>query len=414
MAKTNQDSLLAVNTDKSTFAVPRNLLFVIMFLLIALVVVVFAIQAAMGPPPRPQVSLKPEAITNAQPGVEVIDAIAAEQTESGKKIVPPSKPAQDNLPPVPTPFPEVGAKGHVDLPDPASAQARAATMESDAVARELLIRNSPIMALSDNGMDSVKSLVKGTADERTEGATEKLVQDGLKSFMGAQNPLMQGSSKAQAEKDWTKANATLTSGHEVSRGYAPSSKYVLMQGSVINAVLRTAVNTDLPGELQARVTMDVYDSVAGRSLLIPKGSTLIGVYNSEVRIGQDRVNMAFKRLILPNGISVDLPGNTGMDSSGMSGVEGSVNNHYGQMFLVSTLTAVGAYVTGRSQPQAGGGTVVNTGPAQNAAGQIFVDMNKAVIDRNKAMEPTITIPSGVRFLINVARDIELPPYSTKL
>ncbi|MFD2274185.1 TrbI/VirB10 family protein [Undibacterium arcticum] len=121
--------------------------------------------------------------------------------------------------------------------------------------------------------------------------------------------------------------------HEPSRGYAPTSRFVLMQGSVINAVMLTAMNTDLPGEVQARVTMDIYDSIRGAALLIPKGTKLIGRYNSDIRVGQDRVNLAFQRMILPNGISVDLPGNIGMDAAGRGGVGGDVNNHYTQMFF---------------------------------------------------------------------------------
>lgn len=413
MAKANQDSLLAVDTNSKKFSVPKNLLVVIMLLLIALVVVVFAIQAAMGPPPKNTLKLKPEVDVGTRPGIEVIDGIDREQTESGKRLANErklAKPSDSGLPtPInPTPLPEIDGAGKVALPAPPQGNGN---REDDAIARELLIRNAPIMAITDNSIDQQ---LKSSADKLgSEGINpNQMAKDHLKDLMAAARPQMGGAgSKADNDKEWTKENAILTSGREVSRGYAPASRFTLMQGSVINAVLRTAVNTDLPGELQARVLMDVYDSIAGKHLLIPKGTTLIGVYNSEVRIGQDRVNMAFKRMILPNGISVDLPGNIGMDSAGMGGVEGSVNNHYGQMFFVSTLTAIGAYMTNRNQPTSGSGTTVNTSSTQSAAGSIFIDMNKAVIDRNKAMEPTITIPSGIRFMINVARDIELAPYS---
>src|SRR3546814_2246138 len=86
----------------------------------------------------------------------------------------------------------------------------------------------------------------------------------------------------------------------------PRSPYQLMAGTVIPAALLTAVNSDLPGQVIATVTEQVYDSVTGRHLLIPQGSRLIGQYDSQVAFGQRRALLVWTRLIRPNGSSLVL------------------------------------------------------------------------------------------------------------
>ena len=66
----------------------------------------------------------------------------------------------------------------------------------------------------------------------------------------------------------------------------PVSPYEVLAGTVISASLLTGLNSDLPGEVTAQVTENVYDSVTGRYLLIPQGSRLIGSYDSVVAFGQ--------------------------------------------------------------------------------------------------------------------------------
>lgn len=423
MAKPPQDSLLAASRSERAFSIPKNLMMAGAVVLIVIVVMVFSFKEAFSPPAQESEAenAKPKTVSPTPAGTEVLDALLKDQEAKGAEIAKKQASADGVASPLPTPingagFPEVGSNGNVNLPPAGKPASGENGQANDQAARELMIRESKIMGFDDSGNDAAGKL-KQAMEPQSENANanqldpQAFIKDTLKTSLAAANPASaQKTSRAQAEKDWRNENAMLTEGHEPLRGYTPASRFVLMQGKVINAVLKTSVNTDLPGEVQASVLMDVYDSISQKYLLIPKGSLLIGVYNSEVRIGQDRVNMAFKRLILPNGISVNLPGNLAMDSGGSSGIPGSVNNHYGRMFLVSTLTAIGAYQTSRNQ-SSGSGTVINTSPMQNGANQILSDMNKAVIDRNRALEPTITIPAGVRMLINVAQDIELPPYT---
>ena len=86
----------------------------------------------------------------------------------------------------------------------------------------------------------------------------------------------------------------------------PASPYVVQAGSVISAALITGLRSDLPGQITAQVTENIFDSPTGRLLLIPQGARLIGIYDSQVAFGQSRVLLVWTRLIMPNGRSIIL------------------------------------------------------------------------------------------------------------
>jgi type IV secretory pathway VirB10-like protein len=175
------------------------------------------------------------------------------------------------------------------------------------------------------------------------------------------------------------------------------------------AVLMRNINTDLPGELSACLTLDVYDSISSNYLLMPKGTCLVGQYSSSVRPGQSRVLFAFNRIILPSGLSFDLPAAPGSDMGGASGVEGTVNNHFFRMFTSSFLVA---WLADRAERNAPAGTSIgSTGGAKTAAGQVLVDTSRTILDRDKLIAPTITVAKGERINIEVTQDMEFPgPY----
>ena len=126
---------------------------------------------------------------------------------------------------------------------------------------------------------------------------------------------------------------------------APASSYVVQAGNVIPASLITGIRSDLPGQIAAQVTENVYDLPTGRFLLIPQGARLIGVYDSHVAFGQSRVLLVWTRLIMPNGRSIVLERQPGADTAGYSGLEDEVDNHWGALFkaaVLSTLLGVGS------------------------------------------------------------------------
>ena len=125
----------------------------------------------------------------------------------------------------------------------------------------------------------------------------------------------------------------------------PASPYVLQAGSVIAAALITGIRSDLPGEVTAQVTEDVYDSPTGKVLLIPQGARLVGQYDAQVTFGQSRVLLVWTRLIMPNGRSVVLERQPAADAEGYAGLEDEVDNHWGMLFkaaILSTLLSVGS------------------------------------------------------------------------
>ncbi len=122
---------------------------------------------------------------------------------------------------------------------------------------------------------------------------------------------------------------------------------VINSGTVINAMLITGVNSDLPGNMIAQVSENVYDSPTGKRLLIPQGSRLFGVYDNKVVFGQNRPLIKWTKLIYPDGSTLDLMNMPGTDRRGYAGFKAKVNNHYWPMLtnaaMVSVFAAVADY-----------------------------------------------------------------------
>lgn len=193
--------------------------------------------------------------------------------------------------------------------------------------------------------------------------------------------------------------------------HAPTGKYVLTQGKTIPAVLLRSLNTDLPCEISARSLVDVYDSLVGNTLLLPAGSEFVGKCSSSINAGQSRILFAFQRVILPNGKSFLLPNAMGMDKTGASGLEADVNNHFFKMFASSFFVAFLADRAERNVPPNNSLMGGSSGGARSAAGEVLVDVSRTILDRNKTIQPTLTVDAGERFNVNVAADMDfLEPY----
>jgi type IV secretion system protein VirB10 len=189
----------------------------------------------------------------------------------------------------------------------------------------------------------------------------------------------------------------------------PASPYIVQAGTVIPAALITGMRSDLPGQITAQVTENVYDTPTGRSLLIPQGARLLGVYDSQVSFGQSRILLVWTRLILPNGLSIVLERQPGADAAGQAGVEDEVDNHWGALFkaaLLSTVLAVGSEL-GSDQNESDIARALRrgTGDTVNQAGQ-------QIVRRNFNVQPTLTIRAGFPVRVLVNRDLVLEPYPT--
>ncbi|MEW6597686.1 MAG: TrbI/VirB10 family protein [Pseudomonadota bacterium] len=182
----------------------------------------------------------------------------------------------------------------------------------------------------------------------------------------------------------------------------PASPYVVQAGSVIPAALITGLRSDLPGPITAQVTENVYDSPTGLLLLIPQGARLIGEYDSEVAFGQQRLLLVWTRLILPNGQSLVLERQPGVDGAGYAGLEDGVNNHWGKLAkaaLLSTTLSIGAEA----------GTAGNENSLVQAirqgASQSVSQAGQQIITRELAIPPTLTIRPGLPVRVLVTRDL---------
>lgn len=186
---------------------------------------------------------------------------------------------------------------------------------------------------------------------------------------------------------------------------APSSPYVLQAGSLIPAALITGIRSDLPGQVTAQVTQNIYDSPTGRILLIPQGARLIGEYDSEVAMGQERVLLAWDRLILPGGRSIRLDRQPGADAGGMAGLSDRTDHHWGSMLraaLISTLLGVGAEL-------GSDGDDVLVRALRDGSQDTINQSGRRLVERQMAVPPTLTIRPGVALRILVTRDLILEP-----
>jgi type IV secretory pathway VirB10-like protein len=204
--------------------------------------------------------------------------------------------------------------------------------------------------------------------------------------------------------------------------HPPASAFSVMAGSVIPAVLVSGINSDLPGPILAQVSQNVFDSATGKYLLVPQGSRLIGIYQNASTYGQQRVEIAWQRLIFPNTSSMDLPQMPGADQGGYSGFTDEVNNHYLRTFgtaAVMSLISAGQMV-GQMATFGGGGTYGPYGYSQpnqwamasqtagSAASGQFGSVGQQMIGQGMNRPPTIEIRPGYQFNVMVTEDLVFP------
>lgn len=190
----------------------------------------------------------------------------------------------------------------------------------------------------------------------------------------------------------------------------PLSPYEIKAGWNIPAVLITGVNSDLPGQILAQVTQNVYDTSTGKYLLIPQGTKVIGTYSSNIIYGQSRLLVAWNKLIFPNGDTLNIDSMQGASQDGYTGFEDEVDNHYfrifGSAFLLSSITA-GIALSDNSSTNGEKETASDKAISQaiQQMGQVASEM----IRKNMNISPTLKIRPGYKFNIFVTKDIILEP-----
>lgn len=180
-----------------------------------------------------------------------------------------------------------------------------------------------------------------------------------------------------------------------------------MAGTILSASLVTGINSDVPGQVIAQVTENVYDTVTGRYLLIPQGARLLGTYDSVIAFGQERALVVRNRIINPDGSSIVIDKLSATDTAGYAGLEDEVDFHTWRLIkgvVLSTLLGVGTELTfSGDESDLVTAFRESAQSSTNQAGQ-------RITERNLNIQPTITIRPGWPLRVIVNKDIILRPY----
>ncbi|MCP3411273.1 TrbI/VirB10 family protein [Bradyrhizobium sp. CCGB01] len=190
-----------------------------------------------------------------------------------------------------------------------------------------------------------------------------------------------------------------------------ASPYIVLAGTVIPGALITGIRSDLPGQITAQITENVYDTPTGRFLLVPQGARLIGIYDSQITYGQSRVLLVWTRLIMPNGRSIVLERQPGADTGGYAGLEDQVDNHWGELFkaaALSTFLAAGTELGAGSDTNSNDSAIIQA--LRHGASDSLNQTGQQVVRRSLNIQPTLIVRSGFPVRVLVNRDLVLAPY----
>ena len=184
-----------------------------------------------------------------------------------------------------------------------------------------------------------------------------------------------------------------SSGGEVAKATRMKNPgQTVSQGTLIPAVLETAINSDLPGYVRAVVSSDIR-SFDGSRILVPRSSRLIGQYKSGVANGQTRAYVMWTRLIRPDGVSVALA-SPAVDATGQTGLTGTVDSHFMKRFGSSLLLSI----VGTASTLGSGGSALIVSGGQSAA--------SVAAQQNGAIPPTIKVRQGQPIRVFTAKDLD--------
>ncbi len=196
----------------------------------------------------------------------------------------------------------------------------------------------------------------------------------------------------------------------------------LKTGAVIPGVMVTGINSDLPGNIIAQVSQNVFDTATGRQLLIPQGAKLFGVYDSRVIYGQERVLVAWNRIVFPDGSAVTMGAMPGADMAGNTGYTDEVNNHYlrifGSAILMSMITGGMSYSMDALNTSGNSGQGNQAPSLQDEMGSaLAAQLGQAtmqLLQKNLNIKPTLEIRPGYQFNVIVTKDMVFQrPYQSQ-
>jgi type IV secretion system protein VirB10 len=180
-------------------------------------------------------------------------------------------------------------------------------------------------------------------------------------------------------------------------------------GTVIPGIHVTGISTDLPGNVTARVTENIYDSRTGKNLLVPQGTLLTARYNSSVSYAQSRVQIAWDSLIRPDGFMLDLGGMNSVDRAGMSGQEAQYHENWFEYLKAAGLIALFTVANSKMAEAASG---LAPGAADEGAvranAEFLSQTGGSIVSRAMNIQPTLTVDPGTRINILLSQNLYLP------
>lgn len=292
--------------------------------------------------------------------------------------------------------------------------------EAARVAKELNVSLPPAPASKEPGGPMAKAYQDtGASNSKIEAFED--YSEASKSGAAQRSSGGMGVSETGATKS---ASARTKSGQQIKNQPAdkpslpkmPATKdYMLAEGSVIRTVLVTGLNSQNPGKVIVRTTEDVYDSIRGANLLIPRGTQIIGSYSGEVKAGMDRVPIAFSRMTFPDGRSATLPKMPAVTRTGEVGADGEYHGNLLKAIGPSVLAGIAGIVLDTvSQREMGGSSGgsynnQNQNPRETVASKVVPDIQKRLADRYADAKPYFTIDPGAPFMVMVTADFAIPP-----
>jgi type IV secretory pathway VirB10-like protein len=341
---------------------------------------------------------------------------ASEQQTPWWNAIPNAQPSALRLPmlPVPAQVPPLLKQAENSVHVPALAPISATQMQAAQLAHEREERRRALLDAAQAAPVMVRLNENGTPG--LAGAAQPA--PGSPPSPGAASGIVGNASQSRANQDERDAFLTSAAGASRDRIFAARqddpSPYELHAGSVIPAVLLTGINADLPGTIVAQVRNDVFDSVTGLYLLIPRGTRLVGTYDNRIVQGQRRVLVAWTRLLYPDGSSVDLLGMPGTDEAGYAGFGANVDEHLSKVFASALLLSIIGAGAQLSQPQQSSSLYAAPSVGQTIAGAVGQQIGNTSIQltqRQLEIPPTLEVPPGCLFNVLVDRDIVLTtPY----
>jgi type IV secretory pathway VirB10-like protein len=313
---------------------------------------------------------------------------------------------------------ESGVSGAILTPQQQAADQRrvAKDLAIDKEKTDRLARQAQARA---GGM-SAKAFDEGSSapggGDPSSGLKSELLKMARDSQAAAGGAAQAGQQKA-ADGEQDEKLAFLKAAEKAPRNYhpfvpmAPLSPNEVKEGTTISLTLEGGMNSDLPGQITARSTDDVYDSVTGCRLLLPAMTQFIGRYDSKVAIGQGRQLFVWNSAIFRDGAELNLAGMQGYDQAGQSGLASDVDNHYlrlfGLAFGMSMVTA-GVQLSVPQPTQTANGAAPGMSSAQvvsTALAQQYGQLGAQILGKYMNVQPTLRNFPGERFTILVPHTI---------